>query len=93
MQWIVWQRFVACSSTLPGTLDDIDYFNESFDPKEQVIVGLDTLASRHLLPSPSDFISENKPITPIDIHGIGGNIQARFGQCLIMILLSVWQAP
>lgn len=67
--------FLACSSTLPGTLDSGDFLSESFDSEDQVVVGLDTLASHHLFPSTSDFVSEI-PVTPLDIYGVGGNIQA-----------------
>jgi hypothetical protein len=69
--------YIACSSTLLNDLEAVeDIPSESFDTEEQVIVGLDSMCSRHLFFDPSDFVSEIKPITPFDIHGVGGNIQA-----------------
>jgi hypothetical protein len=61
---------------LSADIDDSYFISESFNSNEQVVVGLDTLASQHLLFFTLDFISEIKPITPLDIHGVGGNIQA-----------------
>jgi len=37
--------YIACSSTLNDVMADRDFVSESFDTEEQVIVGLDTLAS------------------------------------------------
>jgi hypothetical protein len=56
--------------------DNSKCINESFSHEKQVIVGLDTLASSHLFPVISDFVSQIQPIAPIDIHGVGGNIKA-----------------
>jgi hypothetical protein len=54
----------------------LDIFTESFDPEEQVIIGLDSLCSRHLFSDKSDFISDLTPVEPFEIHGVGGNMQA-----------------
>jgi hypothetical protein len=68
---------IACSSTLLHNLADVtDIHSESFDVEEQVIVGLDSMCSRHLYIDKSDFVSDIKPITPFDIQGVGGNLQA-----------------
>ena len=68
---------IACPSTLLHDLDDVAALHsESFDVEEQVIVGLDSMCSRHLFIDESDFVSEIKPIKPFKIHGIGGNIKA-----------------
>jgi hypothetical protein len=61
-----------------------DIHTESFDSDDLVIIGLDSLCSRHLFPAKSDFISEIQPIEPFDIHGIGGNIQA-IGQGTVQV--------
>jgi len=68
---------IACSSNLLNNLADVtDIHSESFDVEEQVIVGLDSMCSCHLFIDKSDFVSDIKPITPFDIQGVGGNIQA-----------------
>ncbi len=69
--------FIACSSTIPNDLEDMsEIHSESFDSEEQVIIGLDSMCSRHLFIDKSDFVSDIKPIVPFDIHGVGGNIEA-----------------
>ncbi len=55
---------VACSSVADHSLDTSDAFKESFDQEEKVIVGLDTLYSRHLFYSISDFVKKIDPIKP-----------------------------
>jgi hypothetical protein len=40
------------------------------------MVGLDSLCSRHLFPSKSDFVSQILPIDPFGIQGVGGDIKA-----------------
>jgi hypothetical protein len=40
-----------------------------------MIIGLDSLCSRHLFSDLSDFLSDLIPITPFEIHGVGGNIK------------------
>lgn len=69
--------FIACSSTMLHDIDDVaDFHSESFYAEEQVIVGLDSMCSRHLFPDKSDFASKIKSIVPFEIHGVGGNIKA-----------------
>jgi hypothetical protein len=69
--------FIACSSTIPNDLENMsEIHSESFDSEEQVIIGLDSMCSRHLFIDKSDFVSDIKPIVPLDIHGVGGNIEA-----------------
>jgi hypothetical protein len=65
---------IACSSAISNDSSTLDIFTESFDSEEQVIIGLDSLCSRHLFCEPSNFVSELTPITPFKIHGVGGNI-------------------
>jgi hypothetical protein len=61
-----------------------DIYTESHDSDDSVIIGLDSLCSRHLFPAKSDFISEIQPIEPFDIDGVGGNIQA-IGQGTVQV--------
>jgi hypothetical protein len=67
---------IACSSPINNEVSEWDIFTESFDPEEQRIIGLDSLCSRHLFSDLSDFVSDLTPITPFEIHGVGGNIKA-----------------
>jgi hypothetical protein len=67
---------IACSSAISRDSSMMDIFTESFDSEEQVIIGLDSLCSRHLFFELSDFVSELTPITPFKIHGVGGDISA-----------------
>jgi hypothetical protein len=67
---------IACSSVTSNTRHFLDTFEESFDHEETALVGLDSLCSRHLFNSKSDFVSKIEPIKPFSIHGVGGNIKA-----------------
>ncbi|MFN9981430.1 MAG: hypothetical protein ACK53Y_16005, partial [bacterium] len=76
--------YIACSSMMNDVSNVKDIYTESHDSDDSVIIGLDSLCSRHLFPAKSDFISEIQPIEPFDIHGIGGNIQA-IGQGTVQV--------
>jgi hypothetical protein len=70
---------IACSSAINNYLSPLDIFTEIFDPKEQVIVGLNSLCSRHLFSDISDFVSDLTPIAPFEIHGVGGTVRVSKG--------------
>jgi hypothetical protein len=50
---------IACSSAIGKEVSELDIFTESFDPEEQMIIGLDSLCSRHLFSDLSDFVSDS----------------------------------
>ena len=70
--------FVACSTALTNRLDDKGCYNESFDSEDTFMVGLDSLCSRHLFPSKSDFVSQILPIDPFGIQGVGGGYKGNW---------------
>ncbi len=87
---------VACSSATDHSLDATDTFMESFGQEETAVVGLDSLCSRDIFYSKSDFVTKIEPIKPFSIQGIGGNIKA-ISICKVWfrfkILDNVYYAP
>lgn len=67
---------IACSSAIDNDLYPLDIFTKTFDPKKQVIIGLDSLCSRHLFSHFCYFIYVLQPIAPFEIYDVGENIKA-----------------